>query len=70
MVLRTLQRLERVATVEVLGDVTTIGPLEKESTARMVPLELSDVQDEIVQDHKLLIAFLHDHLELFLSHDV
>ena len=70
VIFSTLQRLERVSTMEVLRDVTTISSLEKESTARMTPLELSHIQNEIIQDHKLLIALLHDHLELLFSHDV
>ena len=65
-----LQRLERVSTVEVFRDVSTNVSLDKEFAAWVTRLELGDVQDQIVQDYKLLLFFLDLLLELFVGHDV
>ena len=32
--------------------------------------ELGDIQDKVIQDHKLLLAFVYLHSELFLAHRV
>ena len=56
--------------MEVLGYVSTIDLVQEELAAWMTISELSDIEDEIIQNDKLLLALLNSHLELFIIHGV
>jgi hypothetical protein len=48
---------QSVSSIEELADVTSDVVLESEETARVLAHELGDIEDEVIEDHKL-ISFL------------